>query len=259
MSTGRRKTFSSIYSPPGFAIIDESIFRACWPIDERNIEFIYHLELSEIMNFSSRAMDPPLAAFAEACGITVHNIAASPSQTAEVLSSSSYELSGWLKHSLEQLLSVGNSSVLLLGDMESTLDLLLIAALRRLQKWSFTCTITEFRSLAGRNIFDYEQVIEAFDPSIVELPRPLPLHISSYFDVRQEEVNFHASLAAGKSLSSEDAAKMNFLARMFSPDANVVITENAKYDPTLRSVLINGLDFCYVLKLLFLNIYYFSA
>ena len=238
MSTGRRKTFSSIHSPPGFSIIDESIFRACWPIDDRNIEFVYHLDLSDIMNFSSRALDPPLAAFAEACGITVYNIVASPSQAAEVLASSSVELSGWLKRTLELLLSLGNSPVLLLGDLESTLDLLLIAALRRLQQWSFTCTITEFRSLAGRSIFDYEQVIEAFDPSTIELPQSLPLYISSYFDVRHLEVSFHASLESGKPLSSEDATKVNFLSRMFSADANIAITDSVQYDPTLRSVLI---------------------
>jgi len=234
MAAARRKTFSSTQSPLGFTVVDDSIYRTCGPVLQLNIEFIDHLQLTTILNFSTRVLDPPLAAFAVECDITVYNVEASSVQAGETLKLNSADFAAWMKRNLELLISLGNSPLLILGDLESCLDSILIAALRRLQHWSFTSILSEFRSLAGRSIFDFEQMIETFDPSIVDLPRQLPLYISAYKDVLRDEASLGASSAdrtGDRILTSEES---KFLARIFSSDANNVVSENVTYDSALR-------------------------
>ena len=49
-------------------------------------------------------------------------------------------------------------------------DCVLIACMRRLQHWSLTSIISEFRLLSGpERYFDFEQFIELFDPTSMDI------------------------------------------------------------------------------------------
>ena len=75
-----------------------------------------------------------------------------------------------MKGALELLLTLSRDPVLIVGNATSCVDAMLIACLRRLQRWSLTSVLANFRLLTGRKIFDLEQFIEFFDVSIVRIP-----------------------------------------------------------------------------------------
>jgi hypothetical protein len=128
-------------------------------------------------------------------------------------------------------MSLQDTPVLIIGDLEHCLDALIVAALRRLQHWAFTGILAEFRTLTGRSIFDFEQAIEALDLSIIRIPRPAPQYITAYEFVKQEEAAALVFISAQGELES---SKSNFLKRMYSNDLNVVASPDIVYDPNLR-------------------------
>lgn len=66
----------------------------------------------------------------------------------------------------------------MLCSMELFADIVMIACLRRLQRWCLTSVIDEFRALSlRRNCFDLEQFIEYFDISLVRYPFSLPDYV----------------------------------------------------------------------------------
>ena len=80
----------------------------------------------------------------------------------------------WLIKTLDTLLSLNDANVILIGESSCVLDAILVASLRKLQRWVFTSIICEFRFLTGKKMFDFEQFIESVDLSDVKIPSPVP-------------------------------------------------------------------------------------
>lgn len=81
----------------------------------------------------------------------------------------------------------------MLCSMELFADIVMIACLRRLQRWCLTSVIDEFRALSlRRNCFDLEQFIEYFDISLVRYPFSLPDYVVN--DMSLEVMYFGASV-----------------------------------------------------------------
>jgi hypothetical protein len=82
---------------------------------------------------------------------------------------------------------------------DTCIDASVIACVRRLQKWSMTSIIAEFRYLTGRKDFDMEQFIEFFDvnDAVRVSRRRMPAYIDVYLrmevwvDDTTEGVWFH--------------------------------------------------------------------
>ena len=80
----------------------------------------------------------------------------------------------WLIKTMDILLSLGEANILLIGESSCVLDAILVASLRKLQRWIFTSIICEFRFLTGKKMFDTEQFIESVDLSEVKISNPAP-------------------------------------------------------------------------------------
>ena len=80
----------------------------------------------------------------------------------------------WLIKTLDTLLSLNEAKVLLIGESSCVLDAIVVASLRKLQRWIFTSILLEFRLLTGKKMFDFEQFIESVDLSDVKIPNPAP-------------------------------------------------------------------------------------
>lgn len=70
-----------------------------------------------------------------------------------------------------------------LTSTDNYLDCLLVACLRKVQEWSFVSILAEFRQWVWpHRLFDFEQLVEHFDKSLVDLsvssPDYLLTHVS---------------------------------------------------------------------------------
>ncbi len=71
----------------------------------------------------------------------------------------------------------------------------LVFTIRRMQRWSLTSVLANFRQIAGRKIFDLEQFIEFFDSSAVYVPRRrMPVYLNSFLNI---EVNWYRHVHIG--------------------------------------------------------------
>ena len=66
----------------------------------------------------------------------------------------------------------------------SSIDVAVIACLRRLQHWTLTSIIDEARILGGRKVFDIEQFIEQFDLDLVHVPALPPEYLQAYITLQ---------------------------------------------------------------------------
>lgn len=95
----------------------------------------------------------------------------------------------WMKSALELLFSLSRDPVLIVGSALSCVDAALIACVRRIQRWSLTSVLAEFRQVTGRKIFDLEQFIEFFDVSIVQIPsHRMPSYLDIFLKVEVSEL-----------------------------------------------------------------------
>jgi hypothetical protein len=67
-------------------------------------------------------------------------------------------------------------------------DCILVACLRKIQSWAFTSIIAEFRLHSGpERFFDYEQFIERYDISDIDLGSQIPEFLSLHFHLLEQE------------------------------------------------------------------------
>eukprot|EP00602_Paraphysomonas_sp_CaronLab_P000601 CAMPEP_0185022268 /NCGR_PEP_ID=MMETSP1103-20130426/4986_1 /TAXON_ID=36769 /ORGANISM="Paraphysomonas bandaiensis, Strain Caron Lab Isolate" /LENGTH=250 /DNA_ID=CAMNT_0027554261 /DNA_START=5 /DNA_END=757 /DNA_ORIENTATION=- len=209
MSSRRPRTQSTplIIPPLGFFIAEPSLYRVWDPLLPEHIPFLKRLKLGAIVAVSSSPLGDTVISFAENEGLSTHCIISeeeSPFMSSVSLSED------WMKRALELLLTLGEDPVLIIGSPETAIDACIIACLRRLQQWSLTSIIGEFRMLTERSIYDIEQFIEHFDArQLVRFPRRrLPKYLEVYMDAEEEElaaiVAIHQSARSSVSLGSED-------------------------------------------------------
>lgn len=230
--------------PSGFAYIEDSIYRASAPVMKHNISFVDSLQLHSIVNVSGDALDPSLLFFTQECEVAVYDIVGDKA-SADAIVQTSEDCKRWVTQALELLLSLHPSPVLIIGHNGTALDALLIACLRKLQRWSFVSILTEFRSLAGVSIFDYEQFIEHVELSLTS-PFTARTCLTAYSTaaalIEETQASFEKEIenkeegaSSGEENLETAKLKLEFLS-LFSSISRPcqVVTGRVAFDPALR-------------------------
>eukprot|EP01036_Dinobryon_divergens_P025846 gene25846-34434_t len=80
-------------------------------------------------------------------------------------------------------------NTLLVGSSETLYDCLVIGCLRRVQEWSFTSILSEFRQLCWPlRLNDFEQFIESFNVSLIVTEENVPDYLLTHDHLKGEEV-----------------------------------------------------------------------
>eukprot|EP01041_Mallomonas_annulata_P001249 gene1249-2421_t len=184
-NNNRHLTPSILLPPERFMSIDDNLYRAVYPLTRQHIPFLHQAQISTIINLSEDTNGKSLTFLTESPIIqSIHNV-----YTDEDFPFSSTSVSNsedCIKKAIE--LTLNSSNVLLLGSDKSCVDGVVIACIRRLQGWTLTSIIEEFRILTGRKIFDIEQFIEYFDIDIIDVPNIVPDYLQIYDTLLEEEL-----------------------------------------------------------------------
>lgn len=180
--------------PTGFYYIDHDIYRGLTPITRQNMTFLLQdLQINTIINVSNDVLDiSSLSAMNEE--VVVHNM----HQGEDFLHMRVASAEDYIKRAMELILC--SQSVFILGSQQLSchVDMVLVAILRRLQKWSLTSVLSEFRTNVGQSLFDVEQFIEYFDTDLIDLPPSLPDYLLAYESLMEEESAIADQMAASR-------------------------------------------------------------
>lgn len=205
VANGRR--VNPVVAPPQqYMMVDTSLHRAVLPFTRYNLLFLHVQGIDTFFNLSTSPLHETILEFADAKDISVLNTARmgdtmeghndSPSDDGRdggllpILSD--LQLAGdWIRDTLVTLLTLTRDcKVLLISDSNICIDAIVLACSRRLQQWSATAWLSEFRFLAGRDLSDVEQFIESVDLSplqgIVEGGNT-PAFMRTYTEARRRE------------------------------------------------------------------------
>lgn len=156
--------------PLGYSCAEEQLHRCHAPLSGKHAPFVEALCITAIVNFSNV---PIHTQFSEA--VTVHSIPVSTGRTLHMQAVLDY---------LEVVFSLSNFQVLLVGSTKNNFDSIVIACLRRLQKWSMISILSELRATVTQRSVDVEQFIESFDADLSSLisPSGAPKYLQIYID-----------------------------------------------------------------------------
>ena len=179
-----------LLKPPSlFAIVETGVFRSNAPLDE-NLPFLDLLQLRTVLFLSPEVLLRTVVEFFQDRGIRIHNLGLEAWRPEPDWTCLSDE---FLKDALEMLLDAQNHPILVCCTSGIFQTAPLVGCLRRLQNWSLTAILDEYRAFAGpRGRLTHEQYIEFFDVDLVTLPAEegrLPVWFVDYnvVDVRERE------------------------------------------------------------------------
>ncbi|KAJ1631181.1 protein-tyrosine phosphatase, partial [Pavlovales sp. CCMP2436] len=156
--------------PERFGAIDVGLFRSNYPT-EANFRFLGSLGLRTAVNLTQeRLLRSALAFFAQQ-GIQLVQLG----ETSSSEISSGMASDDLLKQALEIALDASAYPLLLMSSSGNHGVGLVVGCLRRLQGWSISSALDEYRSFAAPSSrYTTEQAIELFDLQLVELPAEPP-------------------------------------------------------------------------------------
>ena len=170
------------------------------------------------------------------------DISASPSVREEVhqtILSDLRRTDEWVIDTLSTLIQLSvDSNVLLICDWVVGLDAVVLACLRRVQRWGMAAVLSEFRFIAGGDLFDLEQFIEVIDLSVCEsilahgaaATNSQPAFIRAYSTGLAEEERMKAGLCR------LDEEKRALYMRVIFHDSHNAVSEEVKYSPLLSLI-----------------------
>jgi hypothetical protein len=149
--------------------VEDGLFRCVVPL-HRHSAFIDSLFVNAIVNFSNTPLN-----YAPSGEVVVHNI---PIDDRAIHMQAVLDC-------LQVLFSLSTVKVLIVGGVKNNFASILIACIRRIQRWSIVSTIAEFRANGTCRNLDAEQYIESFDPRAITFPAGrIPAYIQSYIDAK---------------------------------------------------------------------------
>jgi hypothetical protein len=173
--------------PRKYMAVETHLHRALLPFSRHNLAFIEQIGINVICNLSNRDVQLGMQEFAAKNSIRVYNML-TPGECMPFSSGGVSFAEDWMIQTTELIISLGSAKVLLVSDTLAPLDAAVIACIRRLQSWSLTSIIAEFRMIAGRDLFDIEQFIEYFNPFLVSIPTDQrPEYLQTYIDIEDTE------------------------------------------------------------------------
>ncbi|KAG8463388.1 hypothetical protein KFE25_004899 [Diacronema lutheri] len=178
--------------PERFGVIETGLFRSNYPM-EVNFRFLRTLGLRTAVNLTQeRLVRSALAFFAEQ-RITLRQLG---EQSSGGIASgvASEEL---IKQALEIALDGRNYPLLLMSSSGNHGVGLIVGCLRRLQRWSISSALDEYRSFAAPAArYMTEQAIEVFDLQLVDAPSDVPPWYASLTAADEAEEAWHAEACA---------------------------------------------------------------
>jgi len=181
------------FSPPnGYGIVESGIFRCSQHIDKSNFLFLEQLNIRTAIYISVDPLPKEASSYITARNIVLVNPYGRCST--EVLTCSLTDLGEEIiKEGLEILLNTNRHPVLLFESSENH-ESVLVGCLRRIQMWSLTSIFDEYRTFTNQNsLFDEnEQLIERFDPSLVNFPENLPEWMCHHIHMLEQEQQYQA-------------------------------------------------------------------
>lgn len=241
-SRHKLRTFPTLFPPLGFAFIEDTLCRCNSPIFEQNFPFLESLSLGSIVNISGSNLSS-LEIFSEDNKIDMYNMHPTNMSSEEQHDNNIFSviLEGWIRNIFELIIPLSaRSTVLIIGSLHDCLDLLIVACLRRMQRVSLTSTLEEFKILSGgKRIFDMEQFIEYFDPSIIELPdKNIPLYLLHYDNLKaEEEAEFSRHLTSnneGSTINEKASSKAFF--KLIFPPKGILLSPGLTFDASISLV-----------------------
>lgn len=169
----------SYRAPPLFGIVQPGIYRSNAPVDE-NLPFLARLNLKTVLYLSPEVLLKSVVDFLAGgqnkVKLIEHGLESwrpDPSWTPIC--------DEFIKTALELILDVKNHPVLICCTSGILQTAPVVGCLRRLQNWSLTSILDEYRTYAGSKArLVHQQYIESFDVDLVTFPAQLPPWIVDY-------------------------------------------------------------------------------
>lgn len=207
--------------PERFGVIETGLFRSNFPM-EANFRFLRTLGLRTAVNLTQeRLVRPALAFFAEQ---DVRLLQLGEPASGEI--SNGVASDEQIKQALEIVLDASTYPLILMSSSGNHGVGLVVGCLRRLQGWSISTALDEYRSFAAPAArYMTEQAIELFDLQLVDEPAELAPWHARLAAIAADEREWHAlqcerHRAAGQPLPAH-------LARYFGGYGALVLDEAA--------------------------------
>ncbi|CAM9169170.1 unnamed protein product [Chrysoparadoxa australica] len=178
--------------PEGYRLVEDGLHRACTEPSPASFSFIESLQLKLVINMGSTQLRDSVSNFFLSKGIRVESpCAVKEGETFD----RSYGFDGaeeTMKDALQLLLEASSYPVMIVCGARDHESARLISCLRRLQQWTMTAIIDEYRvSTNTGNTYDINlRFVERFDLDLVTLPKDLPLWLKNDLDMVSEEEEF---------------------------------------------------------------------
>ncbi|KAI8050868.1 protein-tyrosine phosphatase [Syncephalis plumigaleata] len=171
-NTTSTSTITQLYTPPeAFGVVAPGIYRSD-TMQVEHLPFLKTLGLRVIVMLSPEKLSRAAAHFIEEDNIRLEHIGLRAWKPDNAWRPVSDEL---LKEGMELLLDAHNHPILIMCTTGIHETGMLVGCLRRLQHWSFTSILTEYRAYCGSKArYMNEQFIERFDLDLITLPENLP-------------------------------------------------------------------------------------
>lgn len=204
-----KRTKSAQQEPPDhFAIVESGVYRASLPQSSSHFSFLSHLALKSILNISQEIPSKQLLQFCANNSIELKNFGMSPKIVASSFKHA-HVREELVKESLECIINHDNHPMVIVCATGLHITGTIVGCLRRLQFWSLTSILAEYRSFTGNSKARYanEQYIELFDPSLICVPERPPQWLTSQMELmRQEKLQQYNTNADENATSSNNAA-----------------------------------------------------
>lgn len=157
---------TALIPPPNFGYVETDLYRSAIP-DEMNFSFLQTLHLKTVVYLSLDAPSQIFSEFLKEQGIELVQI--SGGEASIVCQRISAQL---VLDAFHILLNPDRYPVILMCNLGRHRTGTVIGCLRRLQLWSLSSIVDEFRRYTGlKQSTIHEQFIELFDTDMVELPK----------------------------------------------------------------------------------------
>lgn len=164
-------TLAYISVPDAYGVVESGVFRSK-VLDVHNLPFLLHLQLKTILYLSNQSPPKAVTDFLDTNKIKLIHLGVGVWKSETSWKPISEDL---IKDALEIVLDVTNHPILVMcsGDIHTTGTV--VGCLRRLQQWSLTPILEEYRRYAkSKAQYANEQFMELFDEDLVTLPEHLP-------------------------------------------------------------------------------------
>lgn len=170
---------NSLFPPMNYAAVEDGLHRSALPM-ELNYGFIRSLNIKTFVIMSPESVREDFVSFLDDCSINavfIESKISEMSQYAPIAEDS-------VISALDILLNQSYYPVYVACNFGKLLTGVVIACLRKLQKWSLVSIYEEFRRFTNSRLLEHEQFIELFDTDLVTVTLQSPpflrnLHFSA--------------------------------------------------------------------------------